>query len=151
VIPHALPCWLPVVLRKEPIPLGLKQDDGFDGCLHHRMRTGGSLARSRPGAGASVVVVASVDVAAGRFLCVRGSLSSSRGRRARRRLAEDDAPVAAAVTVAARGLPALGADPLDERRYCGQHDAGKVRCCSASVSGTPPASCSAIATRNARS
>ena len=70
----------------------------------------------RPGAGASVVVPASVDVAAGRVLRVGGALSSSRGRRARRRLAEDDEPVAGAVEIAAKGLPAQGADPLDERR-----------------------------------
>ena len=70
----------------------------------------------RPGAGASVVVAASVDVAAGRALRVGGALSSFRGRRAGRRLAEDDALVAAVAPIAAKGLPAECADPLDERR-----------------------------------
>ena len=78
-----------------------------------------------PGAGASVVVAASVDVAVGRVLRVRGALSGSRGRRTRRRMAEDDAPVAVVGSVAAKGLPAQGAGPLDERRQCGQHDAGE--------------------------
>ena len=40
-------------------------------------------------------------------------------------LAEDDAPAAAVVPVAVEGLPAQGADPLDERRQCGQHHAGE--------------------------
>ena len=40
-------------------------------------------------------------------------------------MAEDDAPVAAAVPVVAEGLPAQCADPLDERRQWGQHDAGE--------------------------
>ena len=76
-------------------------------------------------AGASVVVAASVDVAAGRALRVGGALSWSRGRRTRRRLAEDDAPVPAVVPSAVQLLLAQCASPLDERRQCGQHHAGE--------------------------
>ena len=40
-------------------------------------------------------------------------------------MVEDHAPVAAVGPVAVNGLPAQGAGPLDERRQCGQHDAGE--------------------------
>ena len=76
-------------------------------------------------AGASAVVAVSVDVASGRILRVGGALSWSWGRRARRRLAEDDTPAAAVVPSAVQGLQAQGADRVDERRKCGQHDAGE--------------------------
>ncbi len=72
-----------------------------------------------------MVVAASVDVAASGVLRVGGALRWSRGRRARRRLAEDDAPVPAAVPIVAWSLPAQSADPLDERRQCGRDDAGE--------------------------
>ena len=66
-----------------------------------------------------------MDVAADRVLRVRGAPSWWRRRRARRRLAADDAPAAAVVPVAVEGLPAKCTGPLDERRQCGQHDAGE--------------------------
>ena len=62
-----------------------------------------------------------MDLSAGCVLRVRGALIWSRGRRSRRRLAEDDVPAAAVV----EGLPAQGAGPLDERRQCGKHHAGE--------------------------
>ena len=120
------------------LPGGAERTKAAESALSARLTSGRTSPRSgsrirkrpltvavRPGAGASVVVAASVDVAAGGVLRVGGALSWSRGRRARRRLAEDDAPVAAAVRVAAKGLPAQCAGPLDERRQCGGHDAGE--------------------------
>ena len=111
----------------------------------------GRVGTRRPAAGASVVVAALVDVTAGRVVRVGGALSWSRGRRARRRLAEDDVPVAGVVPVAAKGLAAQGAGPLDERRQCGKHDAGEGPALLGFGEGTPPACCWATAARNARS
>ena len=93
--------------------------------LRPQMTRRGRLLSPSGRGGASAVVAVSVDVASGRVLRVREALSWWRGRRARRRLAEDDAPAAAVVPSAVQGLPAQGAGPLDKRRQSGQHDAGE--------------------------